>query len=57
MFALCLQVPNHLSFNQFTDLYYGFIPQTLFLQSIFGYLVICIIYKWAVDWSSSPSPV
>ena len=45
MFALCLQVLNHLHFNQFADLYYSFIPQTLFLQSIFGYLVIYIIYR------------
>ena len=56
-FALCLQVPNHLRFNRFADLYHGFIPQMLFLQSIFGYLVTCIIYKWVVDWSSSPSPL
>jgi V-type H+-transporting ATPase subunit a len=55
-FAMCLQVPNHLRFHRLWDLYHGFIPQMLFLQSIFGYLVVCIIYKWVVDWSKSPTP-
>jgi len=55
-FALCLQVPNHLHFNRLVDIYHGFIPQMLFLQSIFGYLVVCIIYKWVVDWSKSSIP-
>jgi len=55
-FALCLQVPNHLRFKRYADLYHGFIPQMLFLQSIFGYLVVCILYKWLVDWSKSPIP-
>jgi V-type H+-transporting ATPase subunit a len=55
-FALCLQVPNHLRFHRLWDLYHGFIPQMLFLQSIFGYLAVCIIYKWVVDWSKSPTP-
>ena len=52
-FALCLQVPNHLRFKRFSDIYTNFIPQMLFLQSIFGYLVVCILYKWSVDWSKA----
>jgi len=53
-FALCLQVPNHLKFKNQSDIWTNFVPQMLFLQSIFGYLVVCIIYKWSVDWSKSP---
>ncbi|EKM56054.1 uncharacterized protein PHACADRAFT_257099 [Phanerochaete carnosa HHB-10118-sp] len=54
-FALCLQVPNHIRFNRISDIYTNFIPQMLFLQSIFGYLVLCILYKWSVDWEQSPT--
>jgi len=54
-FALCLQVPNHLKFKNRSDIWTNFVPQMLFLQSIFGYLVVCILYKWSVDWSKSPA--
>lgn len=50
-FAICLQVPNHIHFKKYMSIYAEFIPQLLFMQSIFGYLVVCIIYKWSVDWS------
>ena len=53
-FALCLQIPNHLRFNRISDIYTNFIPQMTFLLSIFGYLVVCILYKWSVDWSKEP---
>ncbi|PBK83075.1 V0/A0 complex, 116-kDa subunit of ATPase [Armillaria gallica] len=55
-FALCLQLPNHLKFKRPVDIYANFIPQITFLLSIFGYLVICILYKWSVDWSKSSLP-
>lgn len=56
-FAICLQVPNHLHFKKYLNIYSEFIPQMLFFHSIFGYLVVCIIYKWSIDWStSSTSP-
>ncbi|KIM87414.1 hypothetical protein PILCRDRAFT_276058 [Piloderma croceum F 1598] len=52
-FSLCLQIPNHIRFKRPLDIYANFVPQMIFLQSIFGYLVVCIIYKWTVDWSKS----
>lgn len=54
-FALCLQLPNHIHFKRPLDIYANFLPQMIFLQSIFGYLVVCILYKWSVDWSKSPT--
>ncbi|KAG9225878.1 hypothetical protein CCMSSC00406_0008406 [Pleurotus cornucopiae] len=51
-FALCLQVPNHIRFKRPLDIWANFVPQMIFLQSLFGYLTICILYKWSIDWSS-----
>ncbi|KAF9036853.1 V-type ATPase, V0 complex, 116kDa subunit family [Panaeolus papilionaceus] len=52
-FALCLQVPNHIKFKRYSDIYTNFIPQIIFLHSIFGYLVVCILYKWSVNWAET----
>ncbi|KAK7449729.1 H(+)-transporting V0 sector ATPase subunit a [Stygiomarasmius scandens] len=52
-FALCLQMPNHIKFKRPIDIYANFVPQMIFLLSIFGYLVICILYKWSIDWSQA----
>jgi len=52
-FALCLQLPNHIKFKRPVDIYANFLPQIIFLQSIFGYLALCILYKWTIDWSTS----
>ena len=52
-FAMCLQVPNMIHFNNRQSIWAEFIPQILFFHSIFGYLVICIIGKWMTDWSQT----
>lgn len=48
--ALCINVPNALHFKKPVDIYGEFIPKMLLLQSLFGYLVFTIIYKWSTDW-------
>lgn len=48
--ALCINVPNAIHFKKPVNIYGDFIPKMLLLQSLFGYLVFTILYKWSVDW-------
>ncbi|KAI8819827.1 V-type ATPase, V0 complex, 116kDa subunit family [Fimicolochytrium jonesii] len=54
--AICLNVCNYVHFNNRSSIYLEFIPQLTFLLSIFGYLVILIIYKWATVWPGGDAP-
>jgi V-type H+-transporting ATPase subunit a len=49
-FSLCLSYVNYRHYGSTLDIVANFLPSMIFLLSIFGYLVICVIYKWSVDW-------
>lgn len=49
-YSLCFAYINAKHFKKPVDIYGNFIPGMIFFQSIFGYLVMCIIYKWTVNW-------
>lgn len=51
--AICLQVLNHLHFGHPKHIWAEFLPQLLFMECIFGYLTICILYKWSVNWEEA----
>lgn len=49
-YSLCFSYINARHFKKPIDIWGNFVPGMIFFQSIFGYLVVCIIYKWSVDW-------
>ncbi|KAL9100345.1 MAG: hypothetical protein Q9163_004267 [Psora crenata] len=49
-YSLCLSFINARHFKSPIDIWGNFVPGMVFFQSIFGYLVFCILYKWSIDW-------
>eukprot|EP00173_Palmaria_palmata_P004102 Plantae.Rhodophyta-Palmaria_palmata.ctg489.p1 GENE.Plantae.Rhodophyta-Palmaria_palmata.ctg489~~Plantae.Rhodophyta-Palmaria_palmata.ctg489.p1 ORF type:complete len:403 (-),score=68.26 Plantae.Rhodophyta-Palmaria_palmata.ctg489:118-1230(-) len=49
--GICLSYSNAIFFKSKLDVLFVFIPQLVFMLSIFGYLVFLIMYKWCKDFS------
>ena len=52
-YSLCFSLINARHFKRPVEIWGNFLPGMIFFQSIFGYLVMCILYKWSVDWLNS----
>ncbi|XP_069490544.1 V-type proton ATPase 116 kDa subunit a 1 isoform X6 [Ambystoma mexicanum] len=46
LFGVTLSLLNDIYFKKKLNIYLMFIPEMIFMSSLFGYLVILIIYKW-----------
>jgi len=55
-YSLCLLYVNARHFKSPIDIWGNFVPGMIFFQSIFGYLVFAIVYKWSVDWYALDPP-
>lgn len=51
-YSLCLSLINARHFKSPVDIWGNFVPGMIFFQSIFGYLVFCVLFKWSIDWNA-----
>jgi len=51
--GICCKLMNTLYFKDSITLYFVFIPEIIFINSIFGYLVLLILTKWTTNWNTA----
>jgi V-type H+-transporting ATPase subunit a len=54
--GIFLSLLNGLHHHSKLDIFCEFVPQIIFMLSIFGYMVFLIFYKWAVSWDGVQPP-
>jgi V-type H+-transporting ATPase subunit a len=56
MLGIVISSTNYIYFKKKIDFIFSFIPQILFLSSIFGYMCILIVTKWLIQWPTGDAP-
>jgi V-type H+-transporting ATPase subunit a len=54
--GISMQLVNALHFGHTVDIFLEFMPQMIFMLSLFGWLVFLIFYKWLVTWTTEVPP-
>ncbi|KPM10125.1 hypothetical protein QR98_0086750 [Sarcoptes scabiei] len=55
-FGVILSLFNHIHRKNIVSILFEFIPQTIFLLSLFGYLIVLVFAKWLIVWDDKPAP-
>mmetsp|Transcript_73893 Transcript_73893/g.119927 ORF Transcript_73893/g.119927 Transcript_73893/m.119927 type:complete len:960 (+) Transcript_73893:95-2974(+) len=51
--GVCTKCANCLFFQDWVTLYWVYIPEMVFINSIFGYLCLLILTKWTTNWDAT----
>jgi len=49
--GICLSFLNHLEYKDYKRVFFEYLPEMIFFEGIFGYLVFTIFYKWSIPWN------
>jgi len=52
VFGILIKAINSIHFHDWLTLFFEFLPQLLFLLSLFGFMIVTIVIKWATDWTN-----